>query len=99
VKTFDTLKKKSDNLTDLVIKLDKHVSEIKANLTKIRPAVEKAAQIFVNLEDRTGFIQQIAENVTMSTQDLYDDANNALDSLKNINKSVSSNFSFMTRLF
>ena len=53
------------------------------------PKSAEAIDIYSKLSSRSDQIQKQAEKVTNGTQKLLDNANNALESLNKINKSIS----------
>lgn len=75
--------------------LENETNDVRKNLTDLTPRVDEATSVFQNLAERTESVQKIAENVAAGTQELYDNANNAMETLNNINKSISGKCKFL----
>lgn len=74
----------------LVAKLNDKAKEIQKTFARSTlPQSAKGLEIHSNLSNRCDQIQKQAEQVTNGTQKLLDNANNALESLNKINKSIS----------
>lgn len=57
--------------------------------TNTQPKTNEALNLYANLNSRSDSVLKQAEQVTNRTQKLLDNANNALESLNKINRSLS----------
>lgn len=72
------------------VKLEEKASKMMKNFESvIQPKAEEALSIHTGLNSRSQSIQRQAEQVAEGTQKLFDNANNALENLNKINKSIS----------
>jgi len=90
-KTYENIEKKANELNKKIADLYDQTSVIKSNLLDIAPKSYEAADVYAQLEVRTSTVQRMAEEMTTGTQNLLDDANNAMDDLNAINKSIAGN--------
>lgn len=90
LKNLESLEKKVATLKNLTEALDANTTEIIKNYqTNTEANVKEALKIHSSFEIRSDSILREAEKVTNGTQKLLDNANNALESLNKINRSIS----------
>ena len=78
------------NLKNLTLALDASTAQMIKNFEiNTKSQVKDALKIHSNLDSRSDSILKEAEKVTNGTQKLLDNANNALESLNKINRSIS----------
>lgn len=76
-------------MKNLISKLNERAKDIQKSFSRSTlPKSAEALEIYSNLNNRSDRIQKQAEQVTNGTQKLLDNANNALESLNKINKSL-----------
>lgn len=92
IKTFDNIERKTNDLKNQIADLYDQTSVIKSNLLDIAPKSYEAADVYSQLDIRTTTVLRVAEEMTIGTQNLLDDANNAMDDLNRINKSIAGNY-------
>lgn len=84
------MEKKVATLKNLTETLDANTAEIiRKYQTTTESNVKDALKLHLSLEGRSDSILKEAEKVTNGTQRLLDNANNALESLNKINRSIS----------
>jgi DNA-directed RNA polymerase specialized sigma54-like protein len=78
--------------------LDANMAEMVKNYqTSTEVNVKEALKLHSSLDNRSDTILREAEKVTNGTQKLLDNANNALESLNKINRSISGEKFFFSR--
>ena len=87
---MESLEKKVTNLQNQTVLLHTQATEMAKNYeANTEPNAKEALKLHVNLNSRSDSILKQAEKVTNGTQKLLDNANNALESLNKINRSIS----------
>lgn len=77
-------------------KLEQSTSDLKNSYeTELKSKANDAYTVYSNLNGRSDAVLKQAEQVTNETQKLLDNANNAFESLNNINQSLTRKFSFL----
>lgn len=76
-------------MKNLISQLNERAKDIQKSFSRSTlPKSAEVLEIYSNLNNRSDRIQKQAEQVTNGTQKLLDNANNALESLNKINKSL-----------
>lgn len=89
-KSLEDLEQKVNSLKNLTAKLDATAAQmVQTYETNTQSKVKEALKIHSSLDARNDVILKQAEKVTNGTQKLLDNANNALESLNKINRSIS----------
>jgi len=95
-KNLESLEKKVSTLRNLTDALDANMAQMVKNYqTSTEANVKEALKLHSGLDSRSDTILREAERVTNGTQKLLDNANNALESLNKINRSISGEYSFL----
>ncbi len=80
---------KVNELKTASTKLEQSTSDMKNNYeNELKSKANDAYTVYSNLNSRSDAVLKQAEQVTNETQKLLDNANNAFESLNNINKSL-----------
>ncbi len=98
--TFEKLQSKVNELKQLTEELQDKARKIGNKYEKnTSPKIDEAIELQKDLRERSGFILRQADDVANRTQRLLDDANNGLEGLNRINKSLSGNFCPRLKIF
>ncbi len=95
--TFEKLQSKVNELKKLTKDLQEKAQQLENKYDKnTSPKVNEAIELQKDLNERSGLIMRQADDVANRTQRLLDDANNGLEGLNRINKSLSGRLLFQT---
>lgn len=90
LKSIEKLDQKVKELKNLTTSLEDKTKQLMAHFeTNTQPKTNEALNLYANLNSRSDSVLKQAEQVTNRTQKLLDNANNALESLNKINRSLS----------